>query len=175
MIHITLGSRVDMDPAEDPLGRSHRGWWPGMSDADCYQSNRGRWVLGERADHERYALFSARDGGRKLVRLAVEITAPPEDTGPGRRALRGKILRAGHPVFDQYVEQEAPVMGPRNPVTYFESPLDGHGSCACGCGELVPLQRDFLPGHDQRAIHERIARVGGVREFLDWFDTAWGG
>lgn len=99
-----------------------------------------------------------RDGGRKLVQLAVEITAPPEDTGDGRRALRGKILRADHPVFDQYVGQEAPVMGPRNPVTYFESPLDGQGCCACGCGELVPLQRDFLPGHDQRAIHERIAR-----------------
>jgi hypothetical protein len=173
VIHITLGGRVDMDPAQDPLGRSHRGWWPGMTDEDCYRSNRGRWVLGERADHERYALLSARSGGRKLVRLAIEIAAPPVDTGGGRRALRGLVLQAGHPVFDQYVGQDAPVAGQRNPVAYFESPLDQIGTCACGCGEPVSLSRDFLPGHDQRAIHERIAKVGGVRQFLDWFDKAW--
>jgi hypothetical protein len=29
----------------------------------------------------------------------------------------------------------------------------------------------FLPGHDQRAIHARIARVGTVVEFLRWFDA----
>jgi hypothetical protein len=144
-----------------------------MSDEDCYRSNRGRWVLGARADHERYALFSARNEGRKLVRMAIEITAPPEDTGEGRRALQGRILRPGHPVYDMYVGHGAPVTNQRNPVAYIDSPLDGQVSCACGCGDLVPLQRDFLAGHDQRAIHERVAQVGGVREFMDWFDRAW--
>jgi hypothetical protein len=73
-----------------------------------------------------------RDGGRKLVQLAVEITAPPEDTGAGRRALRGKILRAG-PGFDQYVSQDAPVTEPRDPVTYFESPwTTGRGAARAG-------------------------------------------
>jgi hypothetical protein len=33
-----------------------------------------------------------------------------------------------------------------------------------------PVQRDFIVGHDQRAIHERIAKVGSIREFLDLFD-----
>ena len=28
----------------------------------------------------------------------------------------------------------------------------------------------FLPGHDQRAIHDRINQIGTVSEFLDWFD-----
>lgn len=102
-----------------------------------------------------------REGGRELVQLAVEITAPPEDTGDGRRALGGKILQAGHPVFDRYVGQNAQVMGPRNPVTYFESPLDGQGRCACGCARTAAartaaaragrhgrglLRRDHQPG-----------------------------
>jgi len=30
---------------------------------------------------------------------------------------------------------------------------------------------DFVPGHDQKAIHERIARIGTVAEFLDWMDV----
>ncbi|MGY3567928.1 hypothetical protein [Sinomonas sp. RB5] len=41
--------------------------------------------------------------------------------------------------------------------------------CRCGCGQ--PSSRDFLPGHDQRAIHERIKKVGTVSDFLDWFDA----
>jgi hypothetical protein len=170
MIHITLGSIEQEDPAADPLGRSHHGWRPGMTDEDCYESNRGRWVLGARADRERYALLSATDEARKVVVLAIEMDGPPQDTGGGRRALSGRILRPGHRVYDRYVGGDAPVRGPRNPVTYFESPLDTQVLCGCGCGEIVPLYRDFLPGHDQRAIHERIARVGGVREFLNWFD-----
>jgi len=41
--------------------------------------------------------------------------------------------------------------------------------CACHCG--TPINRgDFLPGHDQRAIHERIAKVGTV---ITWFDETW--
>jgi hypothetical protein len=30
-----------------------------------------------------------------------------------------------------------------------------------------------LPGHDQRAIHDRIAKLGGVREFIEWFDATY--
>jgi hypothetical protein len=33
--------------------------------------------------------------------------------------------------------------------------------------------RDFLPGHDQRAIHERIAKVGAVKDLITWFDDTW--
>jgi hypothetical protein len=34
-------------------------------------------------------------------------------------------------------------------------------------------QSDWLPGHDQRAIHQRIARdfAGSVRDFISWYDT----
>jgi hypothetical protein len=174
MIHITLGHREEEAPG-DPLGRPYHGWSGDMTEEECYQYNRGRWVLGERADSERYALFSARDAaGTKRVRAAIEITGI-EDTGEGRRAMRGHVLKPGHPVHDQYVGGPALVDPARNPVSYVESPLDDQGFCACGCGEPTARGRDFLPGHDQRAIHERIAKVGGVREFLDWFDASWSG
>jgi hypothetical protein len=35
------------------------------------------------------------------------------------------------------------------------------------------VKGDFAPGHDQRAIHERIARIGNVRDFLGWFDRTY--
>ncbi|MGH3181481.1 MAG: hypothetical protein ACRDOH_32475 [Streptosporangiaceae bacterium] len=42
------------------------------------------------------------------------------------------------------------------------------------CG--TPINRgDFLPGHDQRAIHERIARVGTVKDLITWSDDTWPG
>ncbi len=56
-------------------------------------------------------------------------------------------------------------MGSRN-LTF------GNRVCGCSCG--TPINRgDFLPGHDQRAIHERIAKVGTVKDFITWFDNAW--
>jgi hypothetical protein len=34
--------------------------------------------------------------------------------------------------------------------------------------------RDFLPGHDQRAIHERIdGRWGGIVGVIEWFDVTY--
>jgi hypothetical protein len=172
MIHITLGPRK-VEPRGDPLGRPYFGWSESMTEDEVYQWNRGRWVLGARADTERYALFSARDTtGAKLVRAAIEIE-DIEDTGEGRRAMRGHVLRPGHPVHDRYVGGPALVDPARNPVNYVDSPLDDQKFCACGCGDATTLARDFLPGHDQRAIHARIAQVGTVRDFLDWFDATW--
>jgi hypothetical protein len=38
----------------------------------------------------------------------------------------------------------------------------------------VSGNRSFLPGHDQRAVHERIARQwGGTLGFMDWFDATY--
>ncbi|MGH9127726.1 MAG: hypothetical protein ACRDY2_01885 [Acidimicrobiales bacterium] len=66
---------------------------------------------------------------------------------------------------------QAPVGRVRNPITYVDTALDRR-ACACGCGVVV-VARDFLPGHDQRAIHERISQLGSVIEFLRWFDTTF--
>ena len=64
--------------------------------------------------------------------------------------------------------------GHRNPVTYLSDPDAGDPACACGCGAPVSGNRSFLPGHDQRAVHERIARQwGSTLAFMDWFDATY--
>lgn len=31
----------------------------------------------------------------------------------------------------------------------------------------------FAIGHDQKALHARISKIGTVREFIDWFDSTY--
>lgn len=125
MIHLMLSGRVDL-PSADPVGRGYWGWWDGMSDEECYRVNRWRWKLGERADSESFALFSAWNNAKtsKLVRSAIEIDHIEPRDSDGFRSLVGRVLKPGHPVYDTYVGQVPPVVGARNPVTYFPSPCD---------------------------------------------------
>ncbi|MEU3980683.1 hypothetical protein AB0F77_11315 [Streptomyces sp. NPDC026672] len=168
MIHITLGAMRYVSPKEDQLGRDHVGWDPNMDDEALFRANRGCWVLGERADREQYALLSA--GG--VVRQAIEIDRLVAVSG-GRRAIEGRFLEAGHPVHDAYVGKPQPVEPARNPVTYFESP---HAARTCGCGCEAPVTLGwFLPGHDQKALHDRVAKIGTVHQFIDWFDRTYTG
>lgn len=44
-------------------------------------------------------------------------------------------------------------------------------TCRCGCGETPNPGSEWPPGgHDHRAVHQRIARIGSTVEFCDWFD-----
>jgi hypothetical protein len=166
MIIITLNDAVDRDPTKDALGRSLSGYKPGMTDAEMYEANRGCWVLGTRADREEHVLFSYR--GTVVGALAFDaIEDVPER---GRRAFVGHPLKAGDPIYDAYVHKPTPVQQ-RNPIRYWDSPLS-YPTCRCGCGGQVTRGK-FLPGHDQRALHERVALLGGVAEFLDWFDNTY--
>lgn len=166
MLHITLGPKKAADK-DDALNRAYVGYDAGMSEQELYEANRGCWVLGPRADSERFMLMSFEG----VVRQAVEI----ERIVPAgsRRAVEGRILGPGDAVHDKYVGQPSPVGQVRNPITYFEEEESQEHLCACGCGQAMTSKRDFLPGHDQRAIHARIARVGSVKDFLDWFDRTW--
>ena len=83
--------------------------------------------------------------------------------------LNGPILGPAHPVYDHFAGQPAPTKG-RNPVGYFKSEFDLR-PCLCRCGGIS--YNNFLPGHDQRAIHERIGKIGTVKDFLTWFDEHW--
>lgn len=157
--------------ADDPLNRSRYGYEPGMTPDEIYEANRGYYAIGtEAAARERYAIFSGiRSNGERTVVLAVAINSitPVQVPGkPGRRTIEGRPLERGHPVHDTYVGK--PIEGARNPVVYFDSPFDLR-ECACGCGEQVSRSQ-FVPGHDQRALHERVARIGTVAEFIRWFD-----
>lgn len=162
MLHFTLGPRRELDPAVDEMERTWNGYDPQASPQALYDVNRSCWVLGRRADRESYALFS--HDGKVVFAVEIDEIVPT----PTRRALTGHPLAPGHPVYDQYVGRDAPIKGQRNPVGYITSPLDER-LCECGCGKAVG-RGDFLPGHDQKAIHERISKVGTVKQFIDWFD-----
>lgn len=47
-------------------------------------------------------------------------------------------------------------------------------TCACGCGQQTQKEQNWIPGHDHRAIHERIKRDhGNVARFIEWYDAVY--
>lgn len=174
MLHITVAAQHEVDPEQDELGRRLCGYSDSMTEREVYEAARAAWVLGERADREHYALVTHAG----VVRMAIKIHClttvtfrASSDTRDHRRAIEGEVLRAGDPVYDTYVGKPSPVGKVRNPITYFDSQV-GHVPCRCGCGKPVALG-DFIAGHDQTALHERVKQIGTVAEFLDWFDRPW--
>lgn len=158
----------------DPMARDWTGFSPHLSDHQIYENNRGVWVLGPRADRERYATFSY-DG---VVKVVVEIRGIETIAGSARRpaqkdrrAITGRVLSAGHTAYDTLISQ--PVDTDRNPVTYYADPDGRLSTCGCGCGCEVTGSRVFVSGHDQRAVHDRITRRwGSTLKFIEWFDGA---
>ncbi len=167
MLHITLGPARELGP-QDELGRARTGYADDMSETELYNAGRAAWVLGARADRETHALLTHAG----VVRQAIRIDHL-ENVDGGRRAIVGEVLHSGDGVYDAYVGKPSPVTGVRNPVTYFE-PETGQRTCRCGCEtELPPGSGQFVPGHDQRALHARVAQIGTVADFLDWFDRTY--
>ena len=123
MLHITISNDRRVKPDEDGLGRKRVGYYDGMSQQALYTASRGCWVMGGRAVRERHALVTY-DG---IVRQAIEvhgiIDVSPVRSGKGRRAIEGRILTAGDPVYDTYVGKPSPVGRVRNPITYFDDPV----------------------------------------------------
>ncbi|MEV7630560.1 hypothetical protein [Actinoplanes sp. NPDC089786] len=157
----------------DPLGRSIIGYFPRMTEDEAWEAGRGVWKMDkEKVARQRFALIV----GQGLVRAVAEITGYTEHNTPNgaRIALEGSLLAAGHPVRDAYLGQPDPVVnGSQNPVGYCSLPEEQpylERPCACGCGELT--DRDFLPGHDVRAIQRRVRDYFGgsplkLIEFID--------
>ncbi len=115
MLHIRLGELRSVDPAADDLGRSYVGFRAGMTDTQVYEANRGCWRLGERAQDERYAIFSF-DG---IVRQALEISSvEPAPKRSMRSVVYGRVLGAGDRIHDMYVNRPAPESRGRNPISY---------------------------------------------------------
>jgi hypothetical protein len=167
MLHIKLSDRRPVT-WDDPMGRTWVGYDPTVPVEQLFAINRGRWLLGPRADHETYAAFS--HTGDHTIKFVVEIDG--FDDFENKRAIVGRVLGSDHPVARQWVHAQAPDHF-RNPVTYHPD-SDAPATCACGCGEPVPAGRLFVPGHDQRAIHERINRQwGGTIGFIRWFDGTY--
>ena len=82
--------------------------------------------------------------------------------------------RSDHPVHQAYVGQPTPDSARvRNPVTYFDSTVGGW-PCGCGCGDEI-YAGEFVRGHEQTALHQRVAQIGTIPEFLRWFDAVRAG
>ncbi|MEV0945788.1 hypothetical protein [Rhodococcus sp. NPDC049939] len=152
-------------------GRTWVGWEPGQSDELTYDVNRGVWKLGLRAAKQKYATFSF-DG---IVRTVIELDhrQPIEQVamvdGGTKQAVVGRVLKPGDAGYELLIGR--PVDAWRNPVTYIDDNPGAPVLCECGCGTEVTGGREFVPGHDQRGIHDRI-RIGwgSTVEFIRWFD-----
>jgi hypothetical protein len=172
-INFKLNRRWDMSPEHDDMSRDWVGWDETKSDEVNFEMNRGLWLLGRRAEKETCATFSL-DG--KVI-MVVEIedieTIPSKDPArTPKRAIIGRVLAAGDPAYDAFIDRL--VDGHRNPVTYAPDPGHESKTCACGCGEPISGARHFVPGHDQRAIHDRISRQwGDTLGFIEWFDSTY--
>lgn len=170
MLHIMLTKKAPQNDPTDPLSRAYFGWDDAASIKENWDNNRGYYALGARADRERYVLFSLRSSGR--VVMAGRIDDIIDAAGkPGRRIIVGEPLPADHPVWKAYVGNGTPEHSlVRNPVTYPPLTVEGSGRpCGCGCGQEV-FTGDFVRGHDQTALHQRVAQIGSITEFLTWFD-----
>lgn len=168
-INFKLSPRRDV---EDPSvwGRSWVGWDDDASEQVLFDLNRGVWNLGQRARREKYATFSV-DGVVRLVAAVEDIVNIEMLDGGVKQAVVGHPLDSSDPGAIMLLGRG--VDSHRNPVTYIPDLVtSAPPTCACGCGETVPGGRQFLPGHDQKAIHDRIKKGWGTTvDFIDWFDN----
>ncbi|HSZ30934.1 MAG TPA: hypothetical protein VK784_14425 [Pseudonocardiaceae bacterium] len=115
--------------------------------------------------------------GEGLIRAVGEITGV--SAHDDRVALGGTALTEGRPVRDAWLGKPDPLVnGSQSPVGYCalseEKPFI-YRSCACGCDQ--PTDRDFLPGHDVRAIQARVRAHfdGSPLKFIQWVDGVLAG
>lgn len=153
----------------DPLGRTYVGYFPRMTECEAWQAGRGVWKANkERLSGEKFALII----GEGRVCAVGEITGV--STHDDRVAVEGDVLAEGHPVRDAWIGQPDPAPNAsQNPVGYAELPEEAEfreRPCGCGCGEVST--RDFLPGHDVRAMQDRVRNMfaGSALEFIRWVD-----
>ena len=173
VLHITLTTKTLANDPTDPLGRTFYGWGEQDTIEENWQNNRGYWVLGARAHRESYVLFSHKQQHEVVMAAKIDkiIDAPGK---PGKKIIKGEPLPEDHPVYQAYVGQPTPDSARvRNPVTYFDSTVGGW-LCGCGCGAEI-FAGEFVRGHEQTALHQRVAQIGTIPEFLRWFDAVRAG
>lgn len=154
----------------DPLSRSSIGYFPRMTEAEAWEAGRGVWRMSaEKVSRQKFALIV----GEGHVHAVGEITGV--SVHGDRIALEGHVLAEEHPVRDAYLGQPDPVeTGSQNPVGYcdlLEEQQFVRRPCYCGCGDLT--DRDFLPGHDVRAMQNRVRQHfdGSPLKFVQWVEN----
>lgn len=170
MLIIRLGSQKKRDQ-NDPRKRIHYGYFerPENMPLDLYlnelwEDNRGEWRVSKRAGKEKFVAFTYKN---KVV-LAARIEAVNEIEDSKRKVIEGTVLKPGDPFYDEYVGKESPIQNDsQNPISYYSKPGEER-RCLCGCGELV--SDEWVRGHDQKAIRERVEKIGTAADFIKWFD-----
>lgn len=113
MLQIQLGQCREVDPGDDPLGRSTIGSWPEMTEQEAWEAGRGVWKFN--ADR------ALQQDEAQIVDLAGTVLAVAEVTGittfkdTDRYALTGN-LRSGDPRVGRSTEHPH---RSRNSVAYF--------------------------------------------------------
>jgi hypothetical protein len=113
MLQIQLGRERREDPAADPLGRSHLGWWPGMTEEEAWEVGRGTWKLN--VDHalgQDEVQIVSPDG---IVLAVARVRGITKTRLPGRYAIDGDLLRGDSRVGKATVTPQRS----RNAVAYF--------------------------------------------------------
>lgn len=157
--------------AFDPPDRPGAGWKRDMTPQEVWECNRGYWKFGPRAWRERYVTFSASDNRVKCAARITGVTSVGVVPSKGERfKLDGEVLKPGDPEYDRLMNMTIP---PHRAFRYIDDGTQLPAfTCLCGCGEPVGGQDQFISGHSQRAVQERIAkRWGGAAGFVKWFDS----
>ncbi|MBB4932860.1 hypothetical protein F4561_003680 [Lipingzhangella halophila] len=156
---------------DDPIGRTGVGYFPRMTEAEAWEAGSGTWKVDRaKADREQFALVVGADRVLAITRLSATYA-----TGDARIAFEGELLTAGHPLYERYIGQPDPLAnGSRNPIAYGQ--IDGEEEfldrgCACGCG--TETASVFAPGHDHRAVMQRVRDHfdGSILSFIRWVDA----
>lgn len=136
------------------------------------------WPLGPQSELERnvaVAIGPAGQVGRILgVGRFVAVERPVQTAGRRRRSsITVSPLGARHPLSRLVgTSPEWCVIG-RNPVKYVDAGLET-SECLCGCGtQTSGAVARFLPGHDQRMLHDRIQRyfAGSILDAVGYMDS----
>jgi hypothetical protein len=167
-VRLKLGNYAAVQ--DDPLGRAFTGYFPRMTEREAWESGRGIWRMSAaKTSQHRFALIV----GEGKVRAVGEVTGTL--VHGDRIQLQGSVLTEGHPVRDAYLGRPDPVKTrSHNPVAYCDLPEEQQfilSPCHCRCGQ--DTHRDFLPGHDVRAMQARVRQYfsGSPLKFIQWVDS----
>ncbi len=152
------------------MERDWVGWTPTLTSQEIYERNRGVWYLSARAERERYTVFSSTVAG---VIVAVVANEGIENIDGRRKAIIGKVLELATRFTTRWPVSPC-LIGTAIQSRTLTTPSTSERALVVAVA-LLPAAGCSLPGHDQRAVHERIARQwGDTLRFIQWFDNEYG-
>lgn len=175
MINLNLVDKYPVGPGtrvgEDPSiwNRTWAGYDPHATDAVNFEQNRGVWKIAHsKGNRERIATMSLSHVIKIIAAVDHIEDIPLHGGGVKQAVVAARILGPGDPDYDRLIDTT--IESFRNPVRYL--PDDAADSiCLCGCGAELSRGRRWVPGHDQRALHDRVTQGwGSVERFIRWYD-----